>query len=112
MTIYKLPTGYGVDSLDTDIVRTLDLDGTTYDIRYRWNTREETWTLICSRSGGDIIFSTAARTGRVLNSLYKHRPYCPQGNMMIIDIAGSGERVDFDNFTITGRYRLYYNSVT
>lgn len=109
MTIYKLPTAYGVDSLDTDIVRTLTLDGVTYDFRFRWNTREESWTLICSTSGGSVIFSTQARTGRLLNSLYKHREDCPQGDLMIIDIGDEFERVDFDNFTINGRYRLYYN---
>ena len=112
MTLYKLPTGKGVDSLNTDVVRTLELDGSTYDMRFRWNTRDESWTVICSRSGGTTIFSTKAAAGRVINYGYKHRDGCPQGDLIIIDISTDYGRVDFDNFTLEGRFRLYYNSVT
>ena len=109
-TLYKLPSGNGVDSLDTDITRSIELEGINYDFRFRWNTRDESWTVICSKSGGDVIFSTKAPTNRLLNSLYKHRTDCPQGDLIILDITEDNGRVDFENFTISGRYRLYYNT--
>ena len=112
MTLYRLPTGKGVDSLDTDVIRTLELDGVSYDFRFRWNTRDESWTIICSKSGGVTIFATKATVGRVINSAYKHREDCPQGDLMIIDMSDDFGRVDFDNFTLSGRFRLFYNSVT
>ena len=111
MPIYKLPTGKGVGSLETDISRTIELDNASYDMRYRWNTRDESWTVICSKSGGGVIFSTKAAAGRVLNYGYKHREGCPQGDLMIVDISPDFGRVDFDNFTLEGRFRLYYDSV-
>ena len=112
MTIYRLPTGKGIGSLDTDVVRTLELEGTSYDFRFRWNTRDESWTVLCSKSGGNVIFSTKSPTNRVLNSLYKHRVDCPQGDLIIGDITDDDGRVDFENFTIFGRYRLFYNTST
>lgn len=110
MALYKLPTGNGRDSLDTDIIRTLDLDGIVYDLRFRWNTRDESWTVICSQSGGTPIFSTKARTNSVFNKIYKHRTNAPQGDLIIVDISGTNGRVDFDNFSLTGRFRLLYNT--
>lgn len=112
MTLYKLPAAKGADSLDTDVIRTIELEGITYDFRFRWNTRDESWTVICSKSGGNVIFSTKAQTGRLLNSPYKHRTDCPQGDLIIVDITEDNGRVDFDNFTISGRYRLFYNTST
>ena len=107
MPIYKLPTGKGVDSLSTDISRLIELDGTTYNFRFRWNTRDESWTAICS-VGDSVIFSTKVKTNVIFNSIYKHRENAPQGDLVIIDMSGKGGRVDFGNFTLTGRYRLFY----
>ena len=112
MTLYTLPTGDGRNSLDTDIIRTLELDGVNYDLRFRWNTRDESWTTTCSRVGGVPIFSTKSTTNSVLNSIYKHREDCPQGDMIILDLAEDGGRVDFDNFTLDGRFKLFYDSVS
>lgn len=112
MTLYKLPTGKGVGSLDTDVIRTIELEGISYDFRFRWNTRDESWTIICSKSGGNVIFSTKSTTSRVINSIYKHRTDAPQGDLIIGDITTENGRVDFDNFTIAGRYRLFYNTAT
>jgi len=111
MTLYKLPTGKGRDSLATDIVQTIELDGITYDIRFRWNTRDESWTVICSKSGSSPIFSTKVKTNVIFNSIYKHREDAPQGDMIILDMSETNGRVDFDNFTIEGRYRLFYNAI-
>ena len=112
MTLYTLASGNGRDSLETDIIRTVELDNITYDMRFRWNTRDESWTIICSKAGGNPIFSTKAKTNSIINDIYKHREDCPQGELVIIDLAESGGRVDFDNFNITGRFKLFYNSVT
>ena len=109
-TLYKLPTGKGVGSLETDIVRTIELDNISYDFRFRWNTRDERWMLYCSKSGGDTIFSTKITTMRILNSPYKYRKDCPQGDLIILDTSTDTGRVDFENFELYGRYRLFYNS--
>jgi hypothetical protein len=111
MTLYKLPAGEGRDSLVTDVTHILELDGITYDLRFRWNTRDESWTVICSKSGSTPIFSTKVKTNVIFNSIYKHRTDAPQGDMIIIDMSETNGRVDFDNFTIEGRYRLLYNSI-
>jgi hypothetical protein len=112
MPLYSIPTGKGVGSLDTDLIRTLELDGVAYDLRFRWNTRDESWTLICNLSGAEQIFSTKACAGRVLNAPYKYRENCPQGELIIVDLSESSGRVDFNDFTIDGRFRLLYNSIT
>ena len=112
MTLYTLATGKGRDSLETDIIRTVELDGITYDLRFRWNTRDESWTTICSKVGGTPIFSTKSKTNSIINTIYKHREDCPQGDMVIIDLSGVNGRVDFENFNIEGRFKLFYNSVT
>ena len=112
MTINILPSGEGSDSLDTDISRTLLLDDVLYELRFRWNTRDESWTIICSNVGGNPIFSTKAQVNSVFNDPYKHRAGCPQGNLVILDLSGDSGRVDFDNLTFDGRFRLFYNSVT
>ncbi len=108
MSLFTLPTGRGLGSLDTDIVRRIELDGTSYDLRFRWNTRDESWTLILSVSGSTPVFNTKTTVGRVLNTAYKYRDNAPQGDMIILDMAEDGGRVDFENYTIDGRYRLFY----
>lgn len=109
--LVKIPTGYGVGSLETDIIRTVVLDEISYDLRFRWNTRDESWTMYCSKSGGDNIFTTKVTCQRVLNELYKYKQDCPQGNFVVLDMSFDTGRVDFEGFTNEGRFRLFYESI-
>lgn len=107
-TLYKLASGYGVDSLETNITRIIELEGTTYSFNFRWNTRDESWVITCSTSGGTTIFRTKAKTSVAFNTMYKHRDNAPQGTLLILDTAERGGRVGFETFNLAGRYRLVY----
>ena len=108
MALYEIPTGYGTDSLQSDITRFVTLDDISYDFRFRWNSRDESWMLYCSINGGDTIFSTKICSFRILNSAYKYREDCPQGDLFVADMSTDAGRVGFESFTKGGRFRLYY----
>lgn len=110
MALYKLETGGGDGSLATDITRVVELEDITYDLRFRWNTRDESWTVSCAKSGGDMIFRTKVRTNIIFNAMYKHRTDAPQGDFVIVDMSEADGRVGFESFNISGRFRLFYNT--
>ncbi len=88
MSIYFLETGDG----DTpNVTNSVTLDDTTYNINYRYNIRDESWTISLSLLGNDPMFTVKACCSRIFNSQYKHLKDAPQGDLLVMDVTGKYE---------------------
>lgn len=124
MAIQFLPCGG-----DSDVTFRVTLEGDEYYFRFRYiqrltnqssgkNIKADEWYLYLSSANGTQIFQTPLRTNREILRPYYYRDGCPQGSLIIRDMAAdlalsqgksySPERISFDNFGIDKRFRLVY----
>lgn len=94
--------------LYTDQVGTVTLDGVDYDIRFRWNTRDESWQVIFAPSGGNPVATFKATNGIDLLRPYKYLEDVPDGELYIIDSVKINGRPDFGNTGTDKRFTFAY----
>ena len=94
--------------LYTDQVGTVTLDGVDYDIRFRWNTRDQSWQVIFSPSGGDPVATFKATNGIDLLRPYKYKEDIPDGELYIIDTVKINGRPSFGSTGVTERFTFAY----
>lgn len=91
-----------------DQVYTVTLDSVDYDIRLRWNTRDESWQVILGLSGEDPSITFKAVNGLDLLKPYKYKESVPNGELYMVDTVKINGR---PGFTTTGdekRFSLVY----
>lgn len=93
---------------DTDQEFTATLDGVDYDLRLRWNTRDESWQVIIGLSGEDPSVTFKATNGLDLLKPYKYLEGVPDGALYIIDTVAINGRPSFGDTGISQRFRLAY----
>jgi len=105
-------TGYTAWALQTlqhtDHTYTVTLDGVDYDIRIRWNTRDESWQLFFGPSGDEAVITFKATNGLDLLAPYKYLEGVPDGQLYIVDTVKINGRPDFYSTGIDKRYCLMY----
>jgi hypothetical protein len=85
-----------------------ELDGVTYTLRVRWNSRESAWYMNISTEDGQIIAAgVKLMLGLPLGS--RVRPIdarMPQGLFFLLDT--SGQTAEADEADLGGRVKLFY----
>ena len=92
----------------TDQTSTVTLDGVDYDIRLRWNTRDESWQVIMGLSGEDAVATFKATNGIDLLRPYKYLEGIPDGQLYIIDDVAVNGRPAFGETGSSKRFRFAY----
>jgi hypothetical protein len=87
---------------------TVTLEGNTYKIRMKWNTRDESWTLYIGYSGEDAVMSQKALVGFDLLETYSYRDGVPEGNIYIVDLVKDYGRPTRDGTGAGKRFQLIY----
>lgn len=91
-----------------DHTYSVTLDGVDYDIRLRWNTRDESWQMFIGISG-----ETPAVTFKVVNGFdllrpYKHLEAVPDGQLYLVDTVKINGRPGFYDTGIDSRFVIVY----
>ncbi|EPU2171380.1 phage baseplate plug family protein [Shigella sonnei] len=87
-----------------DQTYTVTLDGVDYDIRLRWNTRDESWQCQIGLSGDDPSISFKVTNGLDLLKPYKYLESVPDGQLYIVDTVKINGR---PGYTTTGRDKRF-----
>ncbi|UUW39696.1 hypothetical protein VP14_009 [Vibrio phage VPMCC14] len=108
----------------------ITLDGVSYDITLQYNQRlinqstnfpnsADEFTISVSLTGEDPIFKSPLKTNRDVLEPYKYRDGCPQGSLMLRDVAADSslingnlyapERVSYSG--IGTRFVLLYSDI-
>lgn len=70
----------------------VDLDGQTYTLRFRFNTRMGRWIMdIADAAGVDILTGVVVLTNLPLTDQYLHLEAMPQGRFIAIDETGENK---------------------
>lgn len=93
---------------NTDYTYSITLDSVDYDIRLRWNTRDESWQVFIGPSGEDAVITFKATNGLDLLKPYKYLEGVPNGNLYFVDTVKINGRPDFYNSGTYARFQLIY----
>ena len=91
-----------------DQTYTVTLDGVDYDIRLRWNTRDESWQVLLGLSGDDPSITFKATNGLDLLLPYKHLDTVPDGQLYMVDTVKMNGRPGYTNTGLEKRFALVY----
>ena len=95
-----------------DIRYRVNLDGTAYDIRTRWNNRSESWFMYFGLADQVPLFKTRVVAGINLLSSYYGIEGVPSGLLFLVDVQKGTGRATFDQFGIDTRFRVMYATDT
>jgi hypothetical protein len=89
-----------------DTTRQVDLGGTTYSLRVRWNQRAECWHLDLRTIGGESIAEGIKLvTGFPLLRRVQHASR-PVGELWLLDLRGLDDEPTLDE--LGTRFKLFY----
>lgn len=93
---------------DVDVTYSVTLEDDTYDLRLKWNDRDESWRAFIGLTGE--VFSASFKLTNGFNLL---RPYyylegIPKGSLYVVDMVSIWGRPGFDDFGVDKRFRLLY----
>ena len=91
-----------------DQTYSVTLDSVDYDIRLRWNNRDESWQCIIGLSGEDPSATFKMTNGRDLLEPYKHMEEIPDGQLYMFDMVKATGRPTYDETGIDRRFQLLY----
>ena len=91
-----------------DQTYTVTLDGVDYDIRLRWNTRDEAWQCLIGLSGDDPSVTFKITNGLDLLKPYKYLEGVPDGQLYMIDTVKINGRPGYTSTGIEKRFVLVY----
>lgn len=91
-----------------DQVYTVTLDSVDYDIRLRWNTRDEAWQVFFGLSGEDPVVTFKATNGLDLLAPYKYLENVPDGNLYMVDVVKINGRPTYSDSGVDNRFCLVY----
>lgn len=91
-----------------DQTYTVTLDGVDYDIRLRWNTRDESWQMLLGLSGDEPSVTFKVTNGLDLLLPYKYMEVVPDGELYLVDTVKINGRPNYDDTGIDKRFVLVY----
>lgn len=91
-----------------DQTYTVTLDGVDYDIRLRWNTRDESWQCQLGLSGDNPTITFKITNGLDLLLPYKHLETVPDGQLYLVDTVKMNGRPGFTTTGLDKRFALVY----
>ncbi|WP_182058020.1 hypothetical protein [Pantoea sp. ME81] len=91
-----------------DQTYTVTLDSVDYDVRLRWNTRDQAWNAQIGLSGDDPAFGFKCVNGLNLLAPYSYIEACPPGQLYFIDAVKVQGRPDYENSGVDKRFQLIY----
>lgn len=91
-----------------DQTYTVTLDGVDYDIRLRWNTRDESWQMLLGLSGDEPSITFKVTNGLDLLLPYKYMEAVPDGELYLVDTVKINGRPNYDDTGIDKRFVLVY----
>lgn len=100
-----VPFGSTVDS-----VLSVNLEGRTYDLRYRWNNLSNCWYLYLGFAGAEPILKTKLLVGFDILAPYKTKEGVPKGTLYLFDTLKQYGRPEEDNIGIDKRFKIVYTS--
>jgi hypothetical protein len=83
-----------------------DLDGVTYNFRFRWSERGQAWHMDLRTLDGDAIVLGARLVNDFPLMRRVQKTSRPPGELFLLDVTGRGEDPNFDDFG--ARYCLFY----
>lgn len=90
-----------------DWSQVVDLDGATYQLRWRWNVRDEAWVLdVRDGEGANLLTGVAVRVDVPLTGL-SQRGDLPPGQLFAFDTSGEHKDVD-DKEDLGDRVKVIY----
>lgn len=91
-----------------DQTYTVTLDGVDYDIRLRWNTRDESWQMLLGLSGDEPSITFKVTNGLDLLLPYKYMEAVPDGELYLVDTVKINGRPNYDDTGVDKRFVLVY----
>lgn len=91
-----------------DQTYTVTLDSVDYDIRLRWNTRDESWQMQIGLSGDDPSVTFKVTNGIDLLKPYKYLDAVPDGQLYMIDTVKINGRANYSDTGIDKRFVIVY----
>lgn len=91
-----------------DQTYTVTLDGVDYDIRLRWNTRDQSWQMLLGLSGDEPSITFKVTNGLDLLLPYKYMEAVPDGELYLVDTVKINGRPNYDDTGIDKRFVLVY----
>lgn len=87
----------------------MELEGTLYTLKFRWNERMAIWIFtLADEQGQDLLCGMPLYSGVDLAAHFK-RDELPPGLFMVYDEAGKGREADRENFGVDLKF-LYEES--
>lgn len=95
-------------STEPDYTLSVTLEGTTYDFRYQWNTREKAWYLYIGFSGISYSAKIKLTNGHNLLAHLHHVSGIPPGGLFMADTVAQWGRPTRSGVAQFGRFMLMY----
>lgn len=86
------------------------LDGNTYELRFQWNERDESWLMYLGDVGSDPTISTKLTCFSDILKPYQYRENVPKGNLVIYPLRHIEERVGRYNIGVLSAITMTYAS--
>jgi hypothetical protein len=96
MALVKIP----IDPLRANYSMKLDLDGVTYTLSFRYNTRFAFWSMDIADAGETMILSSIPL---LLGTIFLNKfpnSNIPQGELFMLNLENENEEATRDNFGI------------
>lgn len=91
-----------------DQTYTVTLDGVDYDIRLRWNTRDQAWQMQLGLSGDNPSVIFKVTNGLDLLEPYKYIESVPDGQLYLVDTVKINGRPNYYDTGVDKRFALVY----
>lgn len=104
--IYRVPITPGVPDQEFE----LELQGTTYVLRFRWNDRRQQWTLELSDANRDLLLVRPVVLGVWVLSRFAANLRLPPGDFLLLDTATPAAEPGLND--LGARVQLYYLEVS
>ncbi len=93
---------------DVDVTYSVTLENNTYDLRIRWNDRDQSWKAFIGLTGQEPSAGFKITNGFNLLRPYYYLEGIPPGSLYLIDSVSLWGRPSFDNLGLDERFKLLY----
>ena len=91
-----------------DEIFTTNLEGEKFQVRIRWNTRDEAWYIYIGYEGLPVTFTSKLNAGMNVLKGYEARVGTPNGAILLADTESLYGRPSRDNMGSSKRFKLLY----
>lgn len=86
------------------------LDSKTYEVRFRWNARDESWLFDLGDVGTTPTISMKLTAFSDLLAPYRYKENVPQGNLFLIALRNISDRPGRYNIGVLSQIQMVYAS--